>query len=93
MAVALRDTCPELAMPDSRHPLYSIGYATKPLETFLAQLAYANITAIADIRSVPYSNNFFDYHREALQQSLKAAGISYVCPKHSVGVRWRKVWA
>ena len=74
-------------MPDSRHPLYSIGYANKPLETFLAQLAYANITAIADIRSVPYSNNFFDYHREALQQTLKAAGISYVWLGDELGPR------
>ena len=58
--------------------LFSIGYATKPLDTFLAQLNEHGVSAIADIRSVPYSNAFFNFHREALQRSLREAGIRYV---------------
>ena len=61
-----------------KRPLYSIGYATKPLSVFLGKLHRHGVTAIADIRSVPYSNAFFDYHREALQRTLKDHSIRYV---------------
>lgn len=68
-------------------PLYSIGYATKPVDTFIDQLHAASVTAVADIRSVPYSNAFFDYHREALRQTLQAAGIRYVWLGEELGPR------
>ncbi len=68
-------------------PLYSIGYATKPLTVFLDHLQRHAITAIADVRSVPYSNAFFDYHREALTATLKAAGIAYVYLGELLGPR------
>ena len=67
--------------------LFSIGYATKPLDTFLAQLHEHGVSAIADIRSVPYSNAFFDFHREALQRSLREAGIRYVYLGTELGPR------
>ena len=44
--------------------LFSVGYATKPLDVFLQQLRQYNIDVIADIRSVPYSSAFHDYARE-----------------------------
>ena len=58
--------------------LFSIGYATKPLEVFLKQLGHYNIDVIADIRSVPYSSAFHDYAREPLQRILKANELHYV---------------
>jgi len=58
--------------------LYTIGYATKPLEVFIAQLKQYKIDVIADVRSVPYSKIFHDYHREAIADSLKLANIRYV---------------
>ena len=70
-------------------PLYSIGYATKPLEQFLQQLQEWHITAVADVRSVPYSAVFHDYHREALAASLRAAGIHYVYLGEELGPRSR----
>ena len=66
---------------------YSIGYATKPIETFIAQLREYRINAVADIRSVPYSKVFHDYHQDALKQSLKAAGIAYVWLGEELGPR------
>ena len=59
-------------------PLFSIGYANKPLEEFLKQLGHCNIDVIADIRSVPYSSAFHDYAREPLQRILKANELHYV---------------
>ena len=46
--------------------LFSIGYATKPIDVFVAQLKHFDIQAVADVRSVPYSKAFHDYHQEAV---------------------------
>ena len=67
--------------------LYSIGYATKPLDAFLRQLRELRVTAIADVRSVPYSKIFHDYHREAVAASLRGAGIHYVYLGEELGPR------
>ena len=68
-------------------PLYSIGCATKPLDTFIGQLKRYGINAIADVRSVPYSKAFHDYHREPLAVSLKRQGIYYVYLGEELGPR------
>lgn len=67
--------------------LFSIGYASKPIEVFLAQLKQHGINAIADVRSVPYSKVFHDYHREALMTTLKNAGVHYVYLGEELGPR------
>ncbi len=67
--------------------LFSIGYANKPIELFIQQLQAHAITAVADVRSVPYSNTFHDYHKEALAASLKAANIYYVYLGEELGPR------
>ncbi|MDM3870763.1 DUF488 domain-containing protein [Porticoccus sp. W117] len=67
--------------------LYSIGYATKPVDTFIKQLANYRIGAIADVRSVPYSKRFHQYHRETLKGILKSHGIHYVYLGDELGPR------
>ncbi|MEM7361349.1 MAG: DUF488 domain-containing protein [Pseudomonadota bacterium] len=67
--------------------LFSIGYATKPLTTFIEHLHTHEITAIADVRSVPYSAVFKEYHREPLQAALQQAGIHYVYLGAELGPR------
>lgn len=67
--------------------LYSIGYATKPFTEFMAQLQHFDVDAVADVRSVPYSAAFHDYHREPLQRALKQHGISYVYLGKELGPR------
>lgn len=67
--------------------LFSIGYATKSIDTLLEQLQQYEITAVADIRSVPYSRAFPEYHREALHQSLKDNGIQYAYLGNELGPR------
>lgn len=58
--------------------MFSIGYATKPMETYLQQLHHYGVDVVADVRSVPYSKVFHDYHQEALQSTLRKAGLRYV---------------
>lgn len=67
--------------------LYTIGYATKPLNVFIEQLKHYKIDVVADVRSVPYSKVFHDYHREAIANSLKQANIRYVYLGEELGPR------
>lgn len=67
--------------------MYTIGYATKPIRDFIEQLQNYDVTVVADIRSVPYSKAFFDYHQEALAGHLKNAGIRYVYLGEELGPR------
>jgi len=73
--------------PTSSPTLYSIGYATKAIETFIAQLQQYGINAIADVRSVPYSKAFHDYHKENLAAALKQNNIYYVYLGEELGPR------
>lgn len=69
--------------------MFTIGYATKPINDFIAQLHRQHVTVVADIRSVPYSKAFFDYHQEALMLHLQNAGIRYVYLGPELGPRSR----
>lgn len=71
----------------TRNTLYSIGYATKPIDTFIAQLEKYGINAVADVRSVPFSKAFHDYHQDALASTLKQHGIHYVYLGQELGPR------
>jgi len=57
------------------------------MATFIAQLQQYEIRAVADVRSVPYSKAFHDYHREALAATLKQHGIHYVYLGEELGPR------
>lgn len=67
--------------------LFTIGYATKPIATFIEQLQRYGITAVADVRSVPYSAAFYDYHQDKLEGHLTRAGIRYVYLGQELGPR------
>lgn len=60
------------------NPLYTIGYAPHSLETFRAILQKHNISAIADVRSSPYSQFKPEFNREGLKRVLMDNGIGYV---------------
>lgn len=67
--------------------MYTIGYATKPIDIYIDQLKTYEIDVVADVRSVPFSKRFFDYHQDALMQHLKRAGIRYVYLGKELGPR------
>lgn len=67
--------------------LFTIGYATKPISEFIAQLQAHHITAVADVRSVPYSKAFHDYHQQRICGHLARAGIRYVYLGEELGPR------
>ena len=67
--------------------IYTIGYATKSIETFIQQLNKYKVNVVADVRSVPYSKIFFDYHQENIMAHLSNNGIRYVYLGEELGPR------
>jgi uncharacterized protein (DUF488 family) len=69
--------------------IYTIGHSNHPSEQFLALLQRHGITALADVRSTPYSRFNPQFRREALQASLVSVGIQYVFLGEELGARSR----
>jgi uncharacterized protein (DUF488 family) len=68
-------------------PIFTIGHSTHPIETFVDLLKGNGITAVADVRSSPYSRHTPQFNREALQRSLKENAIAYVFLGKELGAR------
>lgn len=71
---------------ESRRVL-TIGHSTLSYEQFLALLHDAGVTAIADVRSAPYSRHFRHFNRESLRDELRADKIAYVFLGQELGGR------
>lgn len=71
-------------MPDT---VLTIGHSTHSAEKLLGLLRRAEITAIADVRSQPYSRVNPQFNREPMKDALKGAGISYVFLGRELGAR------
>jgi uncharacterized protein (DUF488 family) len=59
-------------------PLYTIGHSNHSPDTFLALLRQHGITALADVRSHPYSRYLPHFTQADLKVLLAEAGIHYV---------------
>lgn len=58
--------------------VFSIGYSNLSMEQFCKLLHLHGITAIADVRSSPYSKAFPNYNRESMPAWLNEAKVKYV---------------
>jgi uncharacterized protein (DUF488 family) len=67
--------------------IYTIGHSTHTIQDFIKLLKSRGITAIADVRSAPYSRFQPQFNREALAKSLNDSGIEYVFVGDSIGGR------
>lgn len=67
--------------------IFSIGHSNHSIEQFVALLQQHGITALADVRSAPYSRFHPQFNKDALERSLKAAGIRYVFLGKELGAR------
>lgn len=67
--------------------LYTIGHSNHEIEHFLHLLKMHAITAIADVRSSPYSKFNPQFNREVLQKALKEDRIAYVFLGEELGPR------
>lgn len=65
----------------------TIGHSTLSYERFLLLLRRANVTAVADVRSAPYSRQCPQFGRDELSEELRLDGISYVFLGKELGGR------
>ena len=67
--------------------LFTIGYSNLNIESFISLLTNNNITALADVRSSPYSRYLRHFNKENLKNSLLNAGIKYAFLGGELGAR------
>jgi len=67
--------------------IFTIGHSSHDIGAFLALLARHGVTALADVRSQPYSRRFPQFCDEPLRLALKSAGMAYVFLGKELGAR------
>lgn len=67
--------------------VYTIGHSTHSKEKLIELLVRHGITAVADVRSQPYSRLNPQFNRESLRADLKAGCIGYVFLGRELGAR------
>jgi uncharacterized protein (DUF488 family) len=67
--------------------LLTIGHSTHPIEEFAQLLQLHQVTAVADVRSHPYSRHFPQFSQQALKASLAREQIAYVFLGKELGAR------
>src|SRR5208283_1460394 len=67
--------------------LFSVGHSNHDLERFMRLLQNAGITAVADVRSRPYSGRFPHFNGPELERELPRHGIAYLFLGDSLGGR------
>ncbi|MDB9453657.1 DUF488 family protein [Dolichospermum circinale] len=69
--------------------IFTIGHSNHTIETFIELLHQHQVTALADVRSSPYSRRFPQFNQSALKTALKTANIAYVPLGDNLGARPR----
>lgn len=67
--------------------VYTIGHSTHSIETFISLLKSHDVSAVADVRSRPYSRMNPQFNREPLKEALRNAHIQYVFLGKELGAR------
>jgi uncharacterized protein (DUF488 family) len=67
--------------------VYTIGHSNRQLEDFLSILLERKVTAVADVRSQPYSRANPQFNRESLAKSLARHEVAYVFLGEELGAR------
>lgn len=74
-------------MSERVSPVFTIGHSTHSLEAFVALLKLHGVTALADVRSAPFSRFNPQFNKDVLDRSLRAQGITYVFLGRELGAR------
>lgn len=72
-------------MISPKNPIYTIGYGSRDLETFLSLLRKYQIKSLVDIRTNPYSGYKPEFSKQSLNNFLEARGIHYQHMGDSLG--------
>jgi uncharacterized protein (DUF488 family) len=67
--------------------LFTIGHSNHPIDRFLALLRENGVTAVADVRSIPFSRRYPWFSQRQLAETLAREEFSYVWLGESLGGR------
>lgn len=67
--------------------LYTVGHSNHSIEKFIGLLTANGVTAIADVRSQPFSRRYPQFNKERLAAALAQQGIAYVFLGKELGAR------
>lgn len=67
--------------------IWTIGYSPHTIDSFITLLKEYGVTAIADVRSSPFSRRYQDFNRSLLKDSLNRQGIAYSFLGDQLGAR------
>lgn len=67
--------------------IFTIGHSNHTIEKFISLLQKHRITAVADVRSHPYSRYLPHFNKSLLPDALSKVGISYVFLGRELGAR------
>src|SRR5207249_4956525 len=67
--------------------LFSVGHSNHDPAGFLRLLRLHGVTALADVRSSPYSQRYPQFNREELRRALRDADVLYVFLGDQLGGR------
>lgn len=67
--------------------LFTIGYSGRTIDDLIGLLEQHKITALCDVRSMPYSSRNPQFNRELLKKSVKSHNIEYVFLGDELGAR------
>ena len=74
-------------MNEARCTVLTIGHSTHALEAFVTLLRQHGVTAVADVRSAPYSRFNPQFNRKPLAEALGSEAIRYVFLGDALGGR------
>ena len=80
-------TAQAVSMTAAPCTVLTIGHSAHPVASFVALLQEHDVTAVADVRSAPYSRFNPQFNRETLARSLEAERIRYVYLGDGLGGR------
>jgi uncharacterized protein (DUF488 family) len=72
---------------DKAGDIFTIGHSTHSLDVLIELLKKCAVTAVADVRSHPYSRYNPQFNRETFKANLKAYGLDYVFLGVELGAR------
>jgi uncharacterized protein (DUF488 family) len=67
--------------------LYTVGHSNHPIEKFVGLLTANRISAVADVRSTPFSRRHPQFNRDRLAAKLDEYGIAYTFVGKELGAR------
>lgn len=67
--------------------LYTVGHSNHTCDDFVSLLTMHRVTAVADVRSTPYSRRNPQFNRDDIRAALKSLSIQYVFLGKELGAR------